>query len=69
VATAEAEDARAIVEHPIRPEVSCSLLKFKRGVTTMTHTNHYTGAGVVPVKQSSLATRRKFCDVSARRRS
>ena len=65
----EAEDAGAIAEHPIRPGDSRSPPKFKRGVTTMTHSNHDTAGGIVSVKQSWSATRRKFCDVSARRRS
>ncbi len=41
----EAEDAGAIVEHPIRPGDSRSPPKFKRGVTTMTHSNHDTAGG------------------------
>ena len=41
----EAEDAGAIVQHPIRPGDSRSPPKFKRGVTTMTHSNHDTAGG------------------------
>lgn len=41
----EAEDAGAIVQHPIRPGDSRSPPKFKRGVTTMTYSNHDTAGG------------------------